>query len=80
MRNHDSEQFQERLRIVIPHLDISARTRAGPLHLSEWGAVLDHGFLSESWPGQMYLASPLTVAASALAGTIVAYDRKKIAK
>ena len=37
-------------------------------------SAINRNFPGRSGPGQMYLASPLTVAASALAGKIVAYD------
>ncbi|MBI4880394.1 MAG: 3-isopropylmalate dehydratase [Planctomycetes bacterium] len=37
-------------------------------------SAINRNFPGRSGPGQMYLASPLTVAASALAGKIVAFD------
>ncbi|MFG0316065.1 MAG: aconitase family protein [Planctomycetota bacterium JB042] len=37
-------------------------------------SAINRNFPGRSGPGQMYLASPLTVAASALAGEIVAYE------
>jgi 3-isopropylmalate/(R)-2-methylmalate dehydratase large subunit len=37
-------------------------------------SAINRNFPGRSGPGQMYLASPLTVAASALAGRIVAYE------
>jgi 3-isopropylmalate/(R)-2-methylmalate dehydratase large subunit len=37
-------------------------------------SAINRNFPGRSGPGQMYLASPLTVAASALAGKIVAYE------
>ena len=37
-------------------------------------SAINRNFPGRSGPGEMYLASPLTVAASALAGYIVAYD------
>lgn len=39
-------------------------------------SAINRNFPGRSGPGQMYLASPLTVAASALAGKITAYDPK----
>jgi 3-isopropylmalate/(R)-2-methylmalate dehydratase large subunit len=39
----------------------------------------NRNFPGRSGPGQMYLASPLTVAASALAGRIVAYEPEAVA-
>ena len=39
-------------------------------------SAINRNFPGRSGPGQMYLASPLTVAASALAGRIVAYQPK----
>ena len=38
-------------------------------------SAINRNFPGRSGPGQMYLASPFTVAASALAGRIVGYDR-----
>ncbi|MDM7916577.1 MAG: aconitase family protein, partial [Candidatus Eisenbacteria bacterium] len=40
-------------------------------------SAINRNFPGRSGPGQMYLASPLTVAASALAGRIVAYEPRK---
>ena len=37
-------------------------------------SAINRNFPGRSGPGQMYLASPLTVAASAVAGYIVAYE------
>ncbi len=37
-------------------------------------SAINRNFPGRSGPGQMYLASPLTVAASALAGNIVVYE------
>ena len=42
-------------------------------------SAINRNFPGRSGPGQMYLASPITVAASALAGRIVAYDPDAIA-
>jgi 3-benzylmalate isomerase len=39
-------------------------------------SAINRNFPGRSGPGQMYLASPLTVAASALAGKIVVYERE----
>ncbi|MBL4817803.1 MAG: aconitate hydratase, partial [Deltaproteobacteria bacterium] len=37
-------------------------------------SAINRNFQGRSGPGQLYLASPLTVAASAFAGKIVSYD------
>jgi len=41
-------------------------------------SAINRNFPGRSGPGQMYLASPLTVAASAIAGRIVAWDPKAV--
>jgi 3-isopropylmalate/(R)-2-methylmalate dehydratase large subunit len=42
-------------------------------------SAINRNFPGRSGPGQMYLASPYTVAASALAGQIEAYEPSLVA-
>jgi 3-isopropylmalate/(R)-2-methylmalate dehydratase large subunit len=43
-------------------------------------SAINRNYQNRSGPGQLYLASPLTVAASAVAGRIVAYQPGMFAK
>jgi len=42
-------------------------------------SAINRNFQGRSGPGRLYLASPLTVAASAFAGKIVAYEPDPVA-
>ena len=43
-------------------------------------SAINRNYKGRSGPGQLYLASPLTVAASAVAGKIVAYSEGMFAR
>jgi len=61
-----ADQYESRLRPA----GCDASERADQVTVS----AINRNYTGRSGPGRLYLASPLTVAASAIAGRIVAYE------